>query len=382
MKCVSKKLIASVAFLSTALACGDAEFQITREEGAENEQALLDGIRTQARPEIGQMSMQYPSDGNWYTCTVTLVEANVIVTARHCLDWSTCESDACLTPNDVTFQDASGRDHVYRIDRFVSFDRSGRVAQGSGRRQIDISENRPGHGLSFDVAVARLSTSVPASVATPTPMLRAHPANGTRVTAWGFGCQNRETLTGGNFKQLRDFVMGQSSDRLCPGDSGGPMTQGRDGGVVYVNSGYLPGQDIFGDLVRFRAQIDTVLAEWNTGSTPPQPQPPSNGGGCEYVCESQNTRVKYCGGVEVERKTVCGATQECVSLSPTRTTCEDTSAGGGGGATTPSGCYYQCVGERTRVHYCDGAEIGRQEICGPSQACVNTSQTTVTCQNR
>ena len=147
-----------------------------------------------------------------------------------------------------------------------------------------------------------------------------------------------------------------------------PLRHGRRG--VEVERGSLCG------ATQECVSLSPVQTPCRDASSPTEPP---RSGGCEYECEGPNTRVKYCDGIEVERTSVCGATQECVSLSPTRTTCENRSSGNT--PSTPSGCYYQCVGTRTRIHYCDGVEMSRQDICGPAQVCVNTSSTTVSCQN-
>lgn len=371
-------------------ACGEAPELIQEESNNGAEQELLGGRRSQARPEIGQMTMTH-SDGLDYNCTVTLIEPRVIATARHCVNWTTCETDACANRHNgsVTFTAQNGRRTTHRIRRFVSYDRGGRVAEGRGRRQIDvISNNRNDYLLSYDVAVALLDRPVPAAFATPTALLRARPQTGNNLSIWGFGCQDRqrENSTGG-FKQYIDFVQGEFSGKLCPGDSGGPVTMGRNGGVIYVNSGYDTGTsiDIFGDVIRFRGQIDQVINGWLGATEPNQPNTPQ-AGGCHYTCEGPNTRTKTCNGTVVERIAVCGATQQCVSVSPTQTTCKNKAQ-----ATEPNqpnepnqsgGCHYTCEGPNTRTKTCNGTIVERIAVCGATQQCVSLSATQTTCQNK
>lgn len=372
-------------FVSLAIVgCGDMnELTVEDEQSADAGQELLNGQRSQARSEIGQMTMTH-SDGLQYNCTATLVEPSVLITARHCVNWTTCESDACATRHNgsVTFTNAAGRSATHRMTRFVSFDRNGQVAENGGRRQIDvISTNRNDYWLSSDVAVVLLDRPVAAAIATPTTLLNRHPQTGDDMSIWGFGCQNRTTQNGGNFKQFIDFVQGSLSNSLCPGDSGGPVTQGRNGGVVYVNSGYQPDRiDIFGDVIRFRGQITNVINGWLADQTPNNPP---QTGGCFYTCEGPNTRTKTCNGSVVERKTVCGSTQECTSLSPTQTTCQNKGAAEPQPQDPqPNQCVYACEGPNTRIKTCDGSVVERKAVCGSTQECVSLSPTQTTCQNK
>jgi hypothetical protein len=102
-----------------------------------------------------------------------------------------------------------------------------------------------------DVALLRLSSAVPASVATPAAIASGWPAIGSVATLFGFGCTNRNGTGGGN-KQFFEFTIGATTQALCPGDSGGPGVVGHfneNGAIWGVNSAFSnsDGADWFGD---------------------------------------------------------------------------------------------------------------------------------------
>jgi hypothetical protein len=131
-----------------------------------------------------------------------------------------------------------------------------------------------------DVAIIRLASEVPASVATPARLASANPADGSGVTIYGYGCQRRGTR-GTWAKQKVRVSWGRSSANLCPGDSGGP-TMSDDGQVVRVNSGYwldAAGLDIFGSVPRVYSRIERTVSGWgdSLGGGSPLPTPTDAG---------------------------------------------------------------------------------------------------------
>lgn len=247
-------------------------------------EALLGGTPTQDRTEIGRTNVGGGS------CTGTLITPQVMLSARHCLQYTTCESTQCVNSwggGYATFQDSSGREHRFGIERWTSFDRHGRLTENSVNQQIyDLNATRQDYWLSDDVALVRLTDPVPSSIATPSSIAAARPSSGDALTVWGYGCTERATQTGGRLKRYRDFSEGISrSNNLCPGDSGGPVTTGRQGEVLYVNSAYATtgdgvSRDVFGDVLFFEDLILAELAAWgedmqqNDPTTPVEPDEP------------------------------------------------------------------------------------------------------------
>jgi hypothetical protein len=103
-------------------------------------------------------------------------------------------------------------------------------------------------------------------VASPAAVAREAAGRGELVTAFGYGCTNRETLAGGFIKRSRSYAYGRS-ESLCPGDSGGPVLR-ENGDVFLVNSGYYvrSGDDIFGEPWRLLGDIAAQQDAWDANS--------------------------------------------------------------------------------------------------------------------
>lgn len=270
----------------TAYACGEpGELTPNQQENDNNTDgnfALIDGVPTQARPEIGSL---FFGRG---LCTATLIGPRVAITARHCVGYTTCDDEVCASLYNprVTFENPTLGAQTYRVVAFESYDQNGVVPQDFLSEQINyLNFERHDYWLSDDVAVMLLERDVPESVAKPAPLLDREAQRGESLTIWGYGCTERETRTGSQTKRYYDFVEGNRSNNLCPGDSGGPVTLGRNGAVRYVNSAYtieLNSRDVFGDVLYFRRQIDARLKAWgqqspgpiNTQPDPVEPQDP------------------------------------------------------------------------------------------------------------
>jgi hypothetical protein len=99
-----------------------------------------------------------------------------------------------------------------------------------------------------DVALLRLETPVPTSVAKPLALARDYPAAGNTMRMIGFGC----TVRGGGgagTKRSTSFKWGDNADASCPGDSGGALIAYPSSQLVGVISGYRndgTSDDIFG----------------------------------------------------------------------------------------------------------------------------------------
>lgn len=244
---------------ASALAgCADAPGE---DGGPVLDEKIIDGQFTLARPEIGRMQSATGA------CTATLVRPNVLITAAHC----------------VQYQNLQNHNGQFRIDlptggaRTYTWDTARVFSQDLG---------------AADLALLRLASPVEASVATPTTIATTDPPAGSALRLFGYGCSDRANNHDDHQgrKQTANLVAGQTSSKLCPGDSGGPVTVGDDGPVYLINSGYYvqSGADIFGRPVQYRAQLEAVIAEWAGGADPGLPpsgqQPPSGG---EDICEQQ-----------------------------------------------------------------------------------------------
>lgn len=250
----STKVKVMYAVLAAALAACGPELEgqpapAPEAPKAQQSEALIGGVATNARPEIGSYS------GG---CTATLIAPQWAITAGHCTGYTTA------VPSGAYFQVTYGLDgaaHTYSIDRIHIF---GAYAAAGAFNSIAF-ENTPDETGTNDVAILHLSSAVPASVAVPAVLASGPPANGTTVTVFGYGCQDRGTGGGGGYKQAVTYTW-PSSNVLCPGDSGGPVVIGLatgSGAVVGVNTGYWSNffstWDVHGEATYFRDDVMSVI---------------------------------------------------------------------------------------------------------------------------
>jgi hypothetical protein len=230
--------LSSLALLAT-VACGGPESASTPEPAAHSADELVGGTLTKVRPEIGFVSLEGHG-----ACTATLIAADVLLTAAHCVDYTSQDTEGVY--GFAGLDTTEGRKE-YGIDRFVS------LGSALGAR---------------DLALVHLRSPVPASLATPTTVASAVPARSAEVTIYGYGCLERATQEG-SFEKRSASATYATSQRLCPGDSGGPVTLGPDGPIVAINSGYYVqrGDDIFADPVTHAAAITAQLAAWGPAPT-------------------------------------------------------------------------------------------------------------------
>lgn len=266
--------------LLVALGCAPVELG-SREpiEGATEE--LIGGVYTYERPEVGSIS----------GCTATLVGPRLVITAAHCLSYATR-----TTPGNYgSFQIRRSASDTQRftIERYVSYGRS-------------VGPD--------DIALIRLASAVPASVATPARLARSNPSNGSSIAIYGYGCQARGSRSTWA-KQKINTTWGRTTTNLCPGDSGGP-TVGSAGDVIRINSGYYvqSGADIFGSVPRLYAQLENTARGWgdafgqgspeppppppstpDAGFSPPPPPPPPSDGPCDRRTCEEATSLSGCG---------------------------------------------------------------------------------------
>jgi V8-like Glu-specific endopeptidase len=250
---VRAALPALLLTLGTLSACGPASYDETGagdQATATEDSALVNGIATNNRPEIGQYFR------NGHVCTATLILPRYVLTAGHCSDYS----NTLYSGEVFQFRDIGGALRSYTVSAIHVF---GPVVTPTGSTlyadalPAGIGEN--------DVALLQLSSAVPASQATPATIADAQPANGSRVTQFGYGCTSR-TTGGGGYKQYLSWNYASGTTNNCPGDSGGPLVLGNlgDNGAIWgVNSAISGGgSDMFGNVVWFKEQILGVIRGW------------------------------------------------------------------------------------------------------------------------
>lgn len=243
----------SAMLLPLLAACSGGEPGPEPAASTASDDALVGGVFTYDRPEIGAIVM-----GGGVFCTATLIAPRAAVTAAHCVGYGAADAPGSAVGH-LLLATGPSTSFTYPIDGYVSF--------GSG-------------GGSRDVALLRLGETVDPYVAVPAPLADRTPADGSHelVTIFGYGCGTRPDLFGHTDpnddrtfkKQERVFEMAPVRYG-CPGDSGGPTAIGTagDGAIFRVSStihyfeifGFgLP--DDYGDLVALRGAIDGQIQAW------------------------------------------------------------------------------------------------------------------------
>lgn len=282
--------LAAVAacFGASAIVTGCAPEEVT----GETSQPILNGVATNLRPEVGQFFHRGAM------CTATLVAPRYAVTASHCLNVNNFADTSLPGGSILRLTDTPVGVRDFAVDRVFGY---GRV----------MGEMTPAGWLNTDVALVRLQTAVPSNVARPAAMQSWYPATGQYSTVFGYGCTDRGSQVGAGVKRYAMFLMGQSPNNLCSGDSGGPAFANdvtHPGPQWGVNSGFwdrwiFGSNDQYADLAFMVARIEAQIRQDNAGLEPATDRPgadylsvvqsPANALSCRSRCESDPRCVSF-----------------------------------------------------------------------------------------
>jgi hypothetical protein len=249
------------ALLCSVVAPGLAGCAAPTDDGGDTEvgsssDAVIGGTETFARPEIGAV---------WHgnsLCTGTLIRPNVVMTALHCTGIAK-ELDVSAAQPAFGFEIRSSATvrRRFTVDRITSI---GTQADMDGSQRWRAR----------DISLMRLTEDVPSALARPARAAPSWPWPGARVALVGFGCTSRAAGPSGhrpgtNIKRAKEYswslglAIGWSDTQdVCPGDSGGPLLDVGRNAVLGTTSGYIGGDDAFGDVPANHLAIDAIADRW------------------------------------------------------------------------------------------------------------------------
>lgn len=221
--------------------CADASDDDGVETPATSNDAIIGGTETYERDAVGVTTLNGDTG-----CSATLVRRDVILLAAHCFDPGRTD----IAPWQFEIRKGDAPSQRFRFD--------------TGEGWVK-GRNYPG---SEDLALVHLKQPVPANVATPIRIASAWPSWGTTLEMIGFGCTQRGGGGAGVKRKIEktyypSYDLGWVTQASCPGDSGGALLSAQGPALVGVISGYRGnGYDLFGDAVKYRAELYAVMARW------------------------------------------------------------------------------------------------------------------------
>ena len=232
----------SISLVALTLVACAAPAPAAEEEEAATDSAIVGGTETLEMPEVGDIAYQ---NGGMF-CTATVIAPKVVITAAHCFSYRTA--------------DVSTEGLVFQIQGAHTISSIGLAEVVSFTTEAHPSEN--------DIAIVRLNSALPVSLARPIDLASAWPSWGTHFTMYGFGCTDRNTGAGGGKKQKVSFTYGPSfsagwtGQHSCPGDSGGSLIDTDHRQIMGITSGYVGGYDVFGNVPTHHDTLGEWLDRW------------------------------------------------------------------------------------------------------------------------
>jgi hypothetical protein len=206
--------------------------------GAEGEEMTVSvspiippGAPSTAHPEVAQITVF----GGGGSCSAVLIQPRYLLSNSHC------------------FASTSGIDTTGGAVQFV--DTNGNQIPGgfTWTTAYRFTLQAPGYAAPNDIALVRITPSMPVATVRPATIATRRPTVGESVQVVGWGCNNR--TTGGGVGVKRMATVPWPSNVSCPGDSGGGLFLA-DGTLGYVIA--APG-DLFGDIVDHKFEIEEMI---------------------------------------------------------------------------------------------------------------------------